>query len=118
VLDAPASNTHCFLSRDACVSSIQLNRPNCNKKPTSTLKNQTCRMSSFHKLIEFQQGINVLHGESCNINDFLWRDTLFLQLSLTGLFGTKGVYLHFEKPKLEEAFLSQTNSFPTGNQCS
>jgi hypothetical protein len=37
VQDAPASNTGGFLSRDTCVSSIQVNRPIWNKVSDCTL---------------------------------------------------------------------------------
>jgi hypothetical protein len=40
---------------------------------------------------------------------------VFFQLSSIGLFGTKRAYLHLEKPKLQEIFLSETNSLLTGN---
>jgi hypothetical protein len=41
---------------------------------------------------------------------------VFLQLSSIGLFGTNGAYLHLEKPKSQDTFLSKTKSILRGKQ--
>jgi hypothetical protein len=52
-----------------------------------------------------------------NIDGFRWRDTSVSSTQLNRLFGTKGAYLHLEKPKFQEVFLLKTYSIFTGNQC-
>jgi hypothetical protein len=42
---------------------------------------------------------------------------VFLQLSWIGLFTAKRDKLHLETPKLQEVFLSKTNTFLIGKQC-
>jgi hypothetical protein len=42
---------------------------------------------------------------------------VFLQLSWIGLCWAIRPYHHLETPKLQEEFLSKTNSFPTVVQC-
>jgi hypothetical protein len=41
----------------------------------------------------------------------------FLQLSCESLFGTRKAYLHLEKPRKQEVFLSKTNPILTEKQC-
>jgi hypothetical protein len=48
--------------------------------------------------------------------DFFGDSHVVIQLSLIGLFGIKRAYLHLEKPKLQELFLSKINSIFTGKQ--
>ena len=48
---------------------------------------------------------------------FFWEIHVFLQLSWIGLFGTKSGYIHLEKSKLQEVFLSKSNAFLSGEQC-
>jgi hypothetical protein len=40
-----------------------------------------------------------------------------LKISCIYLFGTKRAYVHLETPKLQEVFLSKTNSILTGKKC-
>jgi hypothetical protein len=42
---------------------------------------------------------------------------VFLPFSQTGIFGVNRAYLHLVIPKLQEVFLSKTNSFVQGKQC-
>jgi hypothetical protein len=71
----------------------------------STLKKVSCRTYFFQKLTQFSQGYNVLDAPGSNTDRFLSRDTCVSSLSCIDLFGTKGVYLDLEKPKLLEVFL-------------
>jgi hypothetical protein len=69
VLDAPDSNTDGFLSRDACVSSTQLNRSfwrNMNTRIYMKYSNQTNSI---------RIGNNILHAIDSNTDGFLSRDT-------------------------------------------
>jgi hypothetical protein len=44
---------------------------------------------------------------------FLVEIHVLVQLRLIGQFGTKRAYLHLEKPKVQEVFLSKANSILT-----
>jgi hypothetical protein len=87
------------------------------KERISTLKNLSCRKCSFHKLTQFSQGINVVPGESCNINVFLWRDTCVSLTQLNKPVWNKGIaYPHLgKKLKLQELFFSKTYWILTWN---
>jgi hypothetical protein len=84
------------------------------RKPISTLKNLSYRKYSCQKLTHFSQGNNVLDAPVPNTHGFLMRDTCVSSTQLIGPFGTKRAYLHLEKPKLQEVFLSKTISIVRG----
>jgi hypothetical protein len=46
---------------------------------------------------------------------FFQKIHMFLQLSCRALFGIKTAYLHIEKPKLQDIFLSKLTQFTQGN---
>jgi hypothetical protein len=87
------------------------------REPISTLKNLRGRKYSFLKLTHITQGTNVLDDPANNTVFFFWHIDVFLQLSWIGLFGRKRAYLNIEKSKLQEVFLSKTNSILTRKQC-
>jgi hypothetical protein len=72
---------------------------------------------SFQKLTQFSQGNNVLDAAASNIKGFFGEIQVLLQVSCIYLFGTNRTYLLLETPKLQEGFLSKTNSILTGKQC-
>jgi hypothetical protein len=57
----------------------------------------------------------VLDPPESNRDGFLWRGTCVFQISCICLFGTNRAYHHFETPKLQGVFLSETISILTGN---
>jgi hypothetical protein len=69
------------------------------REPISTLKQTSGRKYSFQKLTQLSQGTNVLDASASNTYGFLSRDTVFLKLSLIGLFVANRAYIHPEKPK-------------------
>jgi hypothetical protein len=81
VKDAADSNIDCFLCRDACVSSTQLNSLLGTRKGISTLKTMTSRKYYFQNLIQFSQGNNELDAHASNIDGFLCIDTCVPSLS-------------------------------------
>jgi hypothetical protein len=68
------------------------------------------------KLPQISQGNCVLDLPDSNTDGLFSEDTCVFELSGTCLFGTNRAYPHFEKPKLEEFFLSTTMSILTGKQ--
>jgi hypothetical protein len=64
-----------------------------------------CRRYSFHKLIPFSQGNNVLDAPASHTDRCPYRVTCDFQLSSIGLFEAKRAYLPLETPKLNEVFL-------------
>jgi hypothetical protein len=81
------------------------------------LKMIILRKYSFQKQIQFSKGNNLLDDTPSNTDGFLWRDTVFFQLTQIGLFGANRVCLHLQTPKLQEILLSRANSILTGKQC-
>jgi hypothetical protein len=73
-------------------------------------------MYSFQKLTQFSHVNNVLDDPACNMDGLLLIETCVLSTLLIGLFRTKTVYLHLEKPKWHEVLLSETNLVLKGNQ--
>jgi hypothetical protein len=71
VLEAPASNTHGFLSRGTYVSSNHLNMSIWSKQSISPLETPEFRKYSFQKLTQFSQGNNVLDALGSNTDGFL-----------------------------------------------
>jgi hypothetical protein len=67
------------------------------------------------KLNRLSQGNNMQHISVSNKVFLFAVIQVFLQLSWIGLFVAKWSYLHPETPKLQEVFLSETNSIVTGN---
>jgi hypothetical protein len=57
----------------------------------------------------------VLDAAASNIRGFLWRDACISSTQLNRPFGNKESLSPQEKPKLQEVFLSKTNSIVTGN---
>ena len=118
VIDAPVSDTNDFLLRETCVSSPQLIRPISNKQSLSP-PSKTYIVGS----IPFKNQLNSHRETMCYILllltqvVFLGDIHIFLPPSLIVLFRTKKAYLHLEKPKLQELFLSKTNTILTGKQC-
>jgi hypothetical protein len=84
------------------------------REPTSTLKTLIGRMYSFLKLTHFSQGNNVV--DTCVLTQMVLFGEIhvFLQLCWIGWFETKTSNLHLKKTKLQEDFLSKTNSVLTG----
>jgi hypothetical protein len=48
---------------------------------------------------------------------FFGEEHVLFQLSWIGLFGANAPYLPLETPKIQEVFLSKTNTILTGKQC-
>jgi hypothetical protein len=69
------------------------------RESISTLKNTKGRKYSVQKLTQFSKGNIVLHASAGNTYGFLFRITLFLQLSLIGLFVANRAYIHLETHK-------------------
>jgi hypothetical protein len=84
-------------------------------EPSSPLKTLVCRKCSFERLIQFSLGNYVLDAATSNIDGFLWCDKCASLSQLSGLFGTKRAYVHSEKPKLQDVFLTKTKAVLTGN---
>jgi hypothetical protein len=61
--------------------------------------------------------IKVLNAAACSIHEFLEEEHVLLPLSWIGLFGANTAYLHLEIPRLQEAFLSKTDTILTWKQC-
>jgi hypothetical protein len=116
VLHVPPSNIDGFLSRDTYVSSTQLNRPSWNKMCDSSLLDPD-RLEVF-----LSKNFNSHKDTRCYMIRlltemlFFQEVHVFLQLSLTVLFGTKCAFLHFENPEGQAVFLSKTNSILTGKK--
>jgi hypothetical protein len=83
-------------------------------EPIFTLRNLSCRKYSSHKLPQVSQGKNVLDSPASKTNVFLSRDISVSSTQLKDLFCTKKAYLQLEKCKLQEVFLTETNSVLTG----
>jgi hypothetical protein len=81
VMDASASNTDRFLSRDACVSSTQLTRLIWNSRAYFPQKNLSCRKYSCQKLTQFSQANNVLDAAPITQIVFIGKINVLLQLS-------------------------------------
>jgi ABC-type amino acid transport system permease subunit len=78
------------------------------------LKHLSCRKYSFQKWTQFCHGNNV-QNTPVLIHIVLTRQIpLFLQITLTGLFGATGTVIYLEHWDFQEVFLSQTNSVHTG----
>jgi hypothetical protein len=117
VLHSPASNTDGFLSRDTCVSSIQLNKLLCNKRAYVHLEKP-----KLQKV--FLWNVNsVLTGKQCTrywtfIKDgFLWRDTYVSSMQLNRLIFKKESLCQHWKPYWQEEFLSKIYLIVIGKQC-
>jgi hypothetical protein len=83
----------------------------------STLETLIGRKYSLQKLNHLRQGNNVLDAKFITQMVFFGEIHVYLPLSGIGLFGPKRAYLPLEKPKLQEEFLSNTNSILTWKQC-
>jgi hypothetical protein len=71
-----ASDIDCFLGRDTCVSSTQLNRPILSlREPNSTLKLINCKKCSLSNSTSILIGKNMLDAPVFNTDSFLSRDT-------------------------------------------
>jgi hypothetical protein len=75
VLNVAYSNIDCFLCRNACVSSTQLNSPIGAKRDYLYLETMMFKGYSFQKLTQFSQESNVLDAPVSNTDCFLSRDT-------------------------------------------
>jgi hypothetical protein len=62
-------------------------------------------------------GNNILDVPTSDTDGFLSRDTCVTSTQQKGLLVANRVYLHLETPKLQEIFLSETNSILSGKQC-
>jgi hypothetical protein len=117
VLDAPASNTKLFLSRETCVSSVQLNSPVWKKR--AYLHYEKPKLQE----VFLSKTYSILSATMCYIVHLLTQMgffggiQVFLQLRRIGLFEIKRTYLHIEKTTLQEIFFSKTYSTLTGKQC-
>jgi hypothetical protein len=76
-----------------------------------------CRKYSLQELTQASPGNNGLDAAASNTDGLLSRDICVSSTQLKGLFGANRAYPHLETPKLQEVFLSKTNSFLTGKQC-
>jgi hypothetical protein len=94
VLHGAASSVGGFLWTNTCFSSTQLNRPVWNKVSLS---------QPLINLILLTQMV------------FFWEEHVLFHISWIGIFVTKRNYIHFEKPKLQEVFLSKLAQFSQGN---
>jgi hypothetical protein len=81
------------------------------------LEKPSCRKYSFQKLTKFSQGINVLDVPHSNIDAFRSRDTCVSSTQLNNTNWNKMFVSPLNKTKLQEIFLSKTNSVLTGKQC-
>jgi hypothetical protein len=80
------------------------------------LKTTICRKYSFQKLILFLQGNKALEAPGSNTHSFLSRDTCVSSIQLNRPIWSKQSLSPSEAQKLQEVFLSQTTSIPTGKQ--
>jgi hypothetical protein len=87
----------------------------CQRELISTLKNLSCRRYSFQKLTQFSQGNNVLDFPASNTDGSL--ESYMSFLNSDDEFCTYRANLQLEIPKLQEIFLSKTNSIISGKQC-
>jgi hypothetical protein len=62
------------------------------------------------------KGNKVLDVEVYNVDGFLWSDTCGYSIQHNMHIWNKRAYLHLEKSKLQEVFLSKTSSVFTGKQ--
>jgi hypothetical protein len=76
-----------------------------------------CRNYSFQKLIQLSKGNNVLDATASSIHAFLCRGTWISLTQLNSPNGPNTAYLLLETPKIQEVFLSKTNTVLTGKQC-
>jgi hypothetical protein len=82
----------------------------------STLKTMICLKYFFQKLTHFSQGNNALDAPASNIDDFPCRDTCVSSNQLNRPICSKQSLSPSETPKLQELFLSESNSVLTGKQ--
>jgi hypothetical protein len=75
VLDVPPSNIDGFLSRDAYVSSTQMNWPVAKKCPILMFSNPFILHVFLQNVSKVSQGNNVLDDPPSNLGGFLLRDT-------------------------------------------
>jgi hypothetical protein len=82
VLNAPASNTDGFLSRDICVSSNSLDRYTWNKMCFLHVENPEFQKVFLSETNSILTGNNVLDAPASNTDGFLLRDTCFSSTQL------------------------------------
>jgi hypothetical protein len=114
ILDVPASDTNGFLLRNECVSSTQLKRPIWTN--IASLHHENPKLQE----VFIKKNSSVLRGKQCSRYSHLTQMGFFGEIhvlpyfSWIGLLGTKRAQLHLEKPKLEEVFVSKSNSILIG----
>jgi hypothetical protein len=86
-------------------------------EPISTLKTVIWRKYFVHKLSHFSQGNNALDAPAANIDDFPCAEKCFSSNQLNRPICSKQSLSPSETPKLQEVFLSQSNSVLRRNQC-
>jgi hypothetical protein len=69
------------------------------------------------KTNQFLKGNNVLYASASNIDGFLWRVIYVSSTQLIGLLEATRAYLHLDTSKVQEVFISKTNSILTGKPC-
>jgi hypothetical protein len=89
VLDTPASNIDGFLYRDHVFLQLSEQAYLEQNETFSTFKTMIFSKYSFQKLTQFSQENKVLPAAATNIDGNFGGIHVFLQLSRTGLFGTK-----------------------------
>jgi hypothetical protein len=91
VLDAPATETNVFLSRESCVSKIQLNRPVWSKESLYPLEKLSFPKDSFQKVSQFSLVNKVLHAPASNTTGFVSRHTCVSSTQLNRPVGSKEI---------------------------
>jgi hypothetical protein len=86
-------------------------------EPISTLKTGICRKYFVQKLTCFSELNNGLDAPASNTDDFPCRDQCFSSNQLNRPICSKQSLSLSETPKLQEVFLSKSNSVLTRNQC-
>jgi hypothetical protein len=81
------------------------------------LETLSCRKHSFQKLTQFSLGKDILDVPASNTMVFFQEIHVLLQLSRIGLLVANRAYLYLQTSKLQEVFLSKTNSILSGKQC-
>ena len=82
MLDAPATKTNVFLSRESCVSKIHLNRPVGSKESLYPLEELSLQKDSFQKDSQFSLVNHVLHAHASNTTWFVSRHRCVLSTQL------------------------------------
>jgi hypothetical protein len=109
VLDAPASNTYCFLWEIHVFHSLGWIGLLGTRWVFLHFENYVFQKYSFLKLTQFSQGKKILDPAASNIDGFLWRGTWLSSTQLNSPNGENKAYLALETTTNQEVFLSKTN---------